>query len=88
MAMFLANSDINTVILGKTPKEVRDAYEEYNDDVGKKYSPQLLNDALKVMGIGLGRKKIGNTVRRMYMRQKDAKEELFGVTKTGEQEQE
>ena len=38
MAMWLSNINIETVILGKTAKEVRKAYEEYNDDSDKKYS--------------------------------------------------
>lgn len=81
MAMFLSSIDINTVILGSTPGDVRKAYEEYNDDPDRKYSPKLLNEALKVMGIGLGTKKVGNTTRRMYMRQKETTQDLFGVSK-------
>ena len=84
MAMWLSNINIETVILGKTAKEVRKAYEEYNDDSDKKYSPQLLNERLREMGIGIGDKRLGPKEKiRVYMRQSDTKELLFGVSQKG-----
>ena len=84
MAMWLSNIDIDTVILGKTPKEVKQSYEEQNDDNDKKYSPKLLKERLQEMGIGLGAKRIGpktNDRKNVYMRQSDTKQSLFGVSK-------
>jgi hypothetical protein len=71
------------VIIGKTPKEVRSAYEDQNDDNDKKYSPKLLNEQLRDMGIGLGSKRTGDGNKRVYMRQSDTKQSLFGVSKGG-----
>ena len=64
---------------------VHDAfYEEYNDDNDKKYSPQLLNERLREMGIGIGDKRLGPKEKiRVYMRQSDTKELLFGVSQKG-----
>ena len=80
MAMWLEDVDIETTILGHTPKEVRDAYEETNDDVNKAYSPKLINEQLRAMGIGLGKKKTATGPRRVYMRQSDTSQNLFGVS--------
>lgn len=81
MAMFLADITPDA-ILGKTPKEVKDLYEDYNDDFSKNYSPKLLNDQLRSMGIGLGRKKIEKITKRVYMRQSETEQDLFGVSGT------
>lgn len=79
MAMFLADIGPDSV-LGKTPKEVRQMYEDYNDEPNRSYSPKLLNDQLRAMGIGLGGKKLPEGTRRVYMRQSDTQQNLFGVT--------
>lgn len=81
MAMWLSNIDIDMVIIGKTPKEVRMAYDDQNDDTDKKYSPKLLNEQLRSMGIGLGSKRVGDGQKRVYMRQSETKQDLFGVSK-------
>lgn len=80
MAMWLEDIDIETTILGHTPKEVRAAYEDTNDDTSKAYSPKLLNEQLRSMGVGLGKKKVDGMVRRVYMRQGDTAQDLFGVS--------
>lgn len=80
MAMWLEDVDIETTILGHTPKEVRAAYEDSNDDTSKAYSPKLLNEQLRSMGVGLGKKKVDGMVRRIYMRQGDTAQDLFGVS--------
>ena len=85
MAMWLSGIDIDMVIIGKTPKEVRIAYDDQNDDTDKKYSPKLLNEQLRAMGIGIGSKRIGDTNKRVYMRQSDTKQSLFGVSNKGEE---
>lgn len=80
MAMWLEDVDIETTILGHTPKEVRAAYEDNNDDTSKAYSPKLLNEQLRAKGIGLGRKKVDGSVRRIYLRQSQTDQDLFGVS--------
>jgi len=80
MAMWLEDIDVDTTIIGHTPTEVRDAYESCNDDVNKKYSPKLLNDRLREMGIGLGSKRVSGQPRKVYMRQEDSEKPLFGVS--------
>lgn len=79
MAQFVDTVEVEN-ILGKTPKEVRMMYDDYNDDSTRSYSPRLLNEHLKTMGIGLGKKKLAEGVRRIYMRQSDTQQPLFGVT--------
>lgn len=80
MAQWLADIDIDTVVLGKTAKEVRQAYEDQNDDPDKKYSSKLLTDQLRTMGIGIGKKNTGSNQKRVYMRQSETKQNLFGVS--------
>lgn len=83
MAMFIDEVGVDAII-GKTPKEVRDLYEDRNDDRMKAYSPRLLNDHLRTMGVGLGKKKLTEGSRRIYMRQADTSQNLFGVTDGGQ----
>lgn len=80
MYQFLEDIDIETEVLGKTPREVKDLYDSINDDPTRKYSTKLLTDLLKKQGIGLGRKKVDKVVRRVFMRQADTSQALFGVT--------
>lgn len=79
MAKFLADVGADSV-LGKTPKEVREMYDDYNDDLAKSYSPKLLTDQLRTMGIGLGKKKTSAGPRRVYMKQSETSQDLFGVS--------
>lgn len=76
MLQFVKDTD-EADILGKTPKDVRTMFEEWQTD-DTKYSAKQMREALwDVYKIGLGKSKIKNTTKRTYMRQSETEQQLM-----------